>query len=142
MTRDALELARDVLAVEKRGGTASWDYSEVVGLARALLAQAEQVGELKDKLRLCEEQNQVLGDVNIAFVEVEALRAVYGVAASLRTFPVPFDDHWALVGAVDECRIVLAGLDENAREAAALNTSDGGAITASDALAAGERDEP
>lgn len=39
--------------------------------------------------------------------EREALLEVYAVAARLRQFPVPFDDHWALVGAVDECRSVL-----------------------------------
>jgi hypothetical protein len=32
---------------------------------------------------------------------------VYVAAARLRTFPVPFDDHFDLVGAVDECRSVL-----------------------------------
>lgn len=37
----------------------------------------------------------------------EALINVYTTAARLRTFPVPFDDHFALVGAVDECRSVL-----------------------------------
>ena len=39
--------------------------------------------------------------------EHEALTQVYVAAARLRQFPVPFDDHWALVGAVDECRQVL-----------------------------------
>jgi hypothetical protein len=39
--------------------------------------------------------------------EYEALTKVYVAAARLRQFPVPFDDHWALVGAVDECRTVL-----------------------------------
>jgi hypothetical protein len=37
----------------------------------------------------------------------EALTKVYVVAARLRQFPVPFNDHFALVGAVDECRSVL-----------------------------------
>ena len=40
-------------------------------------------------------------------VEHEALIKVYVLAARLRTFPVPFDDHFQLVGAVDECRSVL-----------------------------------
>ena len=40
-------------------------------------------------------------------VEHEALIKIYVVAARLRTFPVPFDDHFALVGAVDACRSVL-----------------------------------
>jgi len=39
--------------------------------------------------------------------ELEALIKVYVVAARLRTFPVPFDDHFELVGAVDQCRSVL-----------------------------------
>jgi hypothetical protein len=39
--------------------------------------------------------------------EHAALTEVYAVAARLRTFPVSFDDHWALVGAVDACRSVL-----------------------------------
>lgn len=41
------------------------------------------------------------------FAEHEALTKVYVAAARLRQFPVPFDDHWALVGAVDACRSVL-----------------------------------
>lgn len=39
--------------------------------------------------------------------EHEALIKLYVAAARLREFPVPFNDHWALVGAVDECRSVL-----------------------------------
>lgn len=39
--------------------------------------------------------------------ENQALTRLYAIAARLRTFPVPFDDHFALVGAVDECRSVL-----------------------------------
>jgi len=39
--------------------------------------------------------------------ENEALTKVYGIAACMRTFPVPFNDHYQLVGAVDECRSVL-----------------------------------
>lgn len=39
--------------------------------------------------------------------EHEALTKVYVAAARLRQFPVPFDDHWGLVGAVDECRAVM-----------------------------------
>jgi hypothetical protein len=37
----------------------------------------------------------------------DALLNVYAIAARLRTFPVPFDDHFALVGAVDACRSVI-----------------------------------
>ena len=40
-------------------------------------------------------------------VEHEALTKLYAAAARLRTFPVPFDDHFELVGAVDECRSIL-----------------------------------
>ena len=39
--------------------------------------------------------------------ECEALTKVYVIAARLRTFPVLFDDHFQLVGAVDECRSIL-----------------------------------
>lgn len=39
--------------------------------------------------------------------ERDALIEVYAIAARLRTFPVPFDDHFALVGVVDVCRSVL-----------------------------------
>jgi hypothetical protein len=39
--------------------------------------------------------------------EQEALTNVYIVASRLRQFPVPFSDHLALVGAVDECRRIL-----------------------------------
>jgi hypothetical protein len=33
-----------------------------------------------------------------------ALINVYVTASKMRTFPVPFEDHWDLIGAVDECR--------------------------------------
>jgi hypothetical protein len=46
-------------------------------------------------------------EINCLRAEREALIGVYAVAARLRTFPVPFDDHFALVGAVDACRSVL-----------------------------------
>jgi hypothetical protein len=39
--------------------------------------------------------------------ENAALTKVYVTAARMRQSPVPFDDHFALVGAVDECRSVL-----------------------------------
>ena len=45
--------------------------------------------------------------INRLRAENEVLTSVYVSAARLRTFPVPFDDHFALVGAVDECRSVL-----------------------------------
>lgn len=45
--------------------------------------------------------------INKLRAECEALTKVYAAAAMLRTFPVPFDDHFALVGTVDECRSVL-----------------------------------
>lgn len=39
--------------------------------------------------------------------ENAALTKVYVAASRLRQHPVPFDDHYTLVGAVDECRAVL-----------------------------------
>jgi len=39
--------------------------------------------------------------------EHAALTAVYLAAANLRQFPVPFDAHFELVGAVDQCRAIL-----------------------------------
>lgn len=39
--------------------------------------------------------------------EHTALVEVYVLAARMRTFPVPFDQHFELVGTVDECRSVL-----------------------------------
>ena len=45
--------------------------------------------------------------INKLRADREALTEVYVVAARLREFPVPFDDHFALVGAVDACRSVL-----------------------------------
>ena len=47
--------------------------------------------------------------VNQLRAEREELLKVYVLAARLRTFPVPFDDHFQLVGAVDECRSVVEG---------------------------------
>jgi hypothetical protein len=37
------------------------------------------------------------------------MREVYAVAAGLRTYPVPFDDHLRLVDAVDAYRAQLGG---------------------------------
>lgn len=45
--------------------------------------------------------------INRLRAENAGLTSVYVSAARLRTFPVPFDDHFALVGAVDECRSML-----------------------------------
>ncbi len=45
---------------------------------------------------------------------LEALIKVYVAAARLRTFPVPFDDHFELVGVVDQCRSVLDGVGAEA----------------------------
>ena len=45
--------------------------------------------------------------INQLRAEREELIKVYVLAARLRTFPVPFEDHFQLVGAVDECRTVL-----------------------------------
>lgn len=42
--------------------------------------------------------------------ENDALSKVYGTAACLRTFPVPFDDHLELVDSVDACRQALHDL--------------------------------
>ena len=39
--------------------------------------------------------------------EHTALVEVYVLAARMRMFPVPFDQHFELVGSVDECRLVL-----------------------------------
>ena len=39
--------------------------------------------------------------------EHTALVEVYVLAARMRMFPVPFDQHFELVGGVDECRSVL-----------------------------------
>ena len=48
--------------------------------------------------------------------EHEALIEVYAVAARLRQFPVPFDDHLALVDAVDKCRSILEPPVDNYNE--------------------------
>lgn len=45
--------------------------------------------------------------INQLHTKCEVLTKVYVAAARLRTFPVPFDDHFALIGAADECRSVL-----------------------------------
>jgi hypothetical protein len=62
--------------------------------AHIAAANPATVLALIERVRRAERENEVLG-------------TVYGIAASLRTFPVPFDDHWRLVGAVDEARAAL-----------------------------------
>jgi hypothetical protein len=49
---------------------------------------------------------RLVGEKERLRVEVERLSNVYAVAASLRTFPVPFDDHLRLVDAVDAAHVV------------------------------------
>jgi len=58
--------------------------------------------------------------------EHEALTEVYVVAARMRQFPVLFDDHFALVGVVDQCRSVLEPPvdDYGPRETAPSQVSD------------------
>jgi hypothetical protein len=53
------------------------------------------------------ERDVARADIARLTKENDALSKVYGVAASLRTFPVPFDDHLELVDAVDACRQTL-----------------------------------
>jgi multidrug efflux pump subunit AcrA (membrane-fusion protein) len=59
------------------------------------------------QMQTVRERDEARRQLAAALRETEALSKVYGVASLLRTFPVPFDDHWTLVGAVDECRNFL-----------------------------------
>lgn len=56
--------------------------------------------------------------------ESEELTKVYVLAARLRMFPVPFDDHFQLVGAVDACRSVLEAPINDDDSPAPDNVSD------------------
>src|SRR5262249_45258969 len=49
-----------------------------------------------------------------------ALTDVYAVAALLRQFPVPFNDHLTLVDAVDKCRAILEPPVDNYNDAPTL----------------------
>lgn len=53
------------------------------------------------------ERDEALARAQALEKENVALSKVYGVAACLRVFPVPFNDHWALISAADACRQVL-----------------------------------
>ena len=56
--------------------------------------------------------------------ENEVMTKVYVSAARLRTFPVPFDDHFQLVGAVDECRSVLEPPVDDYEQQPSVQTSE------------------
>jgi hypothetical protein len=58
----------------------------------------------------CEDLNLELAD------ELEAIRPVYAIAKGMRTFPVPFDAHIALVDAVDYARQRLEPPDQTEEE--------------------------
>lgn len=45
--------------------------------------------------------------INALRAERAALIKIYVIAARLRTFPIPFNDHFELAGEVDACRSVL-----------------------------------
>src|SRR5947208_11075607 len=53
--------------------------------------------------------------------ENAALTKLYVTAARLRQFPVPFNNHFDLVGAVDECRSVLEPPVDNYNDSPASN---------------------
>lgn len=90
--------------------------SRPVVLARALLALSAANPEFAEcadcaakpgSPTLCRACLHNRTTINRLRAEREELTKVYVLAARLRTFPVPFDDHFQLVGAVDECRSVL-----------------------------------
>ena len=57
--------------------------------------------------------------------EREVLIKVYVMAARMRMFPVPFDDHFQLVGAVDECRSVLEPPVDDYKQSATSEKTSG-----------------
>jgi hypothetical protein len=81
---DSMPLDLQVVSVHGAG-----EHFRRVDVENLVFALAQEITQLRD--------------------EREALVNVYVAAAQLRTFPVPFNDHFELVGAVDECRSVLEG---------------------------------
>lgn len=71
-------------------------------------ARADVKVMIEEREVLRSQLHQAQSRVRELEVERDHYAKVYGVAACLRQFPVPFDDHWKLVGAVDECRQALA----------------------------------
>lgn len=85
-------------------------------LCAACLQNRATINELRGRLaKIVQLGNALLGktqpsvraaikDIN---TERETLLELYAVAARLQTFPVPFEAHFELVGAVDKCRSIL-----------------------------------
>ncbi len=96
--------------------------AEVRRLARELAdtkRRWQRTAELaSERHQIIEELHAALGDAHRPTVterviaERDAYAAVYGVAAQLRTSPVPLEDHLALVDAVDACRNTLESDDD------------------------------
>lgn len=104
----------DSLIILPPGGTQAL-YNAVNRLdAEVTALKAERDALLKERDRLLGEVEWAQRNAEIdriscecAVAENRTLTKVYVAAARMRTFPVPFDDHFELVGAVDECRSVL-----------------------------------
>lgn len=104
-------LARALLAVSAHLRTAETKltaYKTVVALiADPEFAECADCAAKPGSPTLCRACLHNRATINQLRAEREELAKVYVLAARLRTFPVPFDDHFQLVGAVDECRSVL-----------------------------------
>ena len=125
----ACRLAEEIQADMRWHLDSSGQAHAACTLAAALLAQAEQMGILKDHLRVCEEQNDALGAVNEACVEVERMRPVYEAAIKLDRIDYS-EAHYRGCGQSSEAECLACNLDAAItaarRTAAALNASGGG----------------
>lgn len=93
-------------------------------LVPQLIAECERLGRERDEAVADMERMRTVrsaadeGQIQTMIVrcakliaERDAVASVYGIAASLRTHPVPFDDHMRLVDAVDRARAALESDD-------------------------------
>ena len=86
-------------------GTAAWlGTSALIQVSQALINVVAERDGLRVSVTALTEAS---ANESIERAEHEALTNVYAVAARLRQFPVPFDDHMALVDAVDQCRSII-----------------------------------
>jgi hypothetical protein len=107
-----------ILAHDGDGGDADFYEHDAVFIAAsreavpALIAEVERLRSIEQRYAGYDEEFKAsgvrTGVLRTSFeAEIQRLSNVYAVAASLRTFPVPFDDHLRLVDAVDAARAVI-----------------------------------
>lgn len=93
----------------------NWPVHDMTNvLARAVLRLAEECDDMRDKLRVSEEQNDALGDANVLSVENERLTASLDAARAERDAAVREADRWRHGVAIEGDYVCPADLERDA----------------------------